>query len=158
MTVDTGAIRATFKAGGQNVIESLTRGGKIVARAGRLVGFVQDVPSLVEAGAAVLTPLVSSVETVTLEQAGPIRAVVKVAGRHAAGDRRWLPFVLRFDLYAGGDAIRVMHSFVFDGDEHRDFIRCLGLRLDVPMRDELQDSHVRFAGEAAGCSPRRCAA
>src|SRR5688500_11433319 len=43
-----------------------------------------------------------------------------------------------------------MHTFVFDGDEKKDFIRGLGVRFDVPMSDPLHDRHVRFAGEGAG--------
>ena len=44
----------------------------------------------------------------------------------------------------------MMHTYVFDGDEQQDFIRGLGVRFAVPLRDELYDRHVRFAGEGAG--------
>ena len=43
-----------------------------------------------------------------------------------------------------------MHTFVFDGDEQKDFIRGIGLRFDVPLRDAPHDRHVRFGGEAGG--------
>ena len=34
--------------------------------------------------------------------------------------------VLRLYFHAGAESLRVMHSFVFDGDEHKDFLRGLG--------------------------------
>ena len=43
-----------------------------------------------------------------------------------------------------------MHSFVFDGDERKDFIRGLGLRFNVAMSDLPHDRHIRFAGEGSG--------
>lgn len=152
VTIDTGVIRATFEAGGEEVVTALLRGDREVARAGKLVGFNQNAPAAVESGSVALTPIVSQVEKVTLEQDGPTRAVVKVEGMHGdvEGDRRWLPFVLRFYFYAGSDAVRVMHTFIFDGDEQKDFISGLGLRMSVPMRDELHDRHIRFTGQDRG--------
>ena len=76
------------------------------------------------------------IEKVTVEQRGPARAVVRLEGKHAHGEsqRRWLPFTLRLYFYAGSDALRVLHTIVFDGDESRDFIRGIGLRFTVPTQ------------------------
>ena len=148
-TVDTGVIRATFEAGGRDVVGTLQRGDRVTARAGRLVGFVQTTPTDRDDGYSI-APMESRVDAVAVEQGGPVRAVVRVTGTHRAGDRGWLPFTLRFYFYAGSDAVRVMHTFVFDGDEHNDFIRGLGVRFDVPMTDALHDRHVRFTGEGRG--------
>ena len=35
-----------------------------------------------------------------------------------------------------------------DGDEQKDFIKGLGIRFDVPMRQQTHNRHVRFAGES----------
>jgi hypothetical protein len=43
-----------------------------------------------------------------------------------------------------------MHTFVFDGDEQKDFLAGLGVRFSVPMQDRLQDRHVRFSAEGGG--------
>jgi len=43
--------------------------------------------------------------------------------------RSWLPFVVRLYFFAGSGEIRVVHSFVFDGDGEKDFIsEPVGLR------------------------------
>ena len=74
--------------------------------------------------------------------------VVKIEGKHkfTSGDREWLPFVVRFYFYAGSDSVRMVHTFIFDGDQEKDFIRGLGVRFDVPMREEFQNRHVRLGG------------
>jgi len=53
---------------------------------------------------------------------------------------------VRFYFYAGSEAIRVVHSFVFDGDANKDFIKGLGLAFSVPLREEVQNRQVRFGG------------
>ena len=93
---------------------------------------------------------VGEIEKVTIEQRGPVRAVVHIEGRQQAMADRWLPFTLRLYAHAGSDAVRIVHSFVFDGDPDKDFIRGLGLSGAVPMRDRPHDRHVRFAGQDGG--------
>jgi hypothetical protein len=44
---------------------------------------------------------------------------------------------------AGAEDVRVVHSFVRDGDPERDFLAWLGLRAEVPMLGEPHDRHIR---------------
>src|SRR5699024_2711234 len=85
------------------------------------------------------------IDTVTVEQKGPVRAVIKVTGTHGRGDQGWLPFTLRFYLFAGSDGIRLVHSFVYDGDPQSLFITGLGVEFLVPMRGEPHSRHVGLA-------------
>ncbi|ACB74644.1 hypothetical protein [Opitutus terrae] len=148
IAIDTGVIQVRVARAGRELIPLITRDGREILQHGRLVLLRQDAA---EAGADP-EPFAGEIGAVTLEQSGPVRAVVKIEGRHAAeqGGRAWLPFVVRLYFYAGGDAIRVMHTIIYDGDERKDFIRGLGLRFDVPLRGELHDRHVRFSGQEAG--------
>jgi hypothetical protein len=87
---------------------------------------------------------------VTVEQSGPVRAVVKIEGRHAGRGRNWLPFVVRCYFHAGGEMVRLMHTIVFDGQAQADFIAGLGLTFTVPLQGQLHDRHVRFSGQDEG--------
>ncbi|MEO5959135.1 MAG: hypothetical protein ABIR80_08455, partial [Opitutaceae bacterium] len=151
--IDTGAVKARITKWGGALIESLVIDGREVARHGRLVCVLQSGPE----GAAGDSPaaretFMGKVNTVTLEQQGPVRAVVKVEGVHRGQrtSREWLPFVVRLYFYAGQSAIRVVHSTIFDGDQEKDFVRGLGLEFDVPLREQVHNRHVRFAAEGAG--------
>ncbi|MDI1336523.1 MAG: Tat pathway signal sequence domain protein [Lacunisphaera sp.] len=150
--VNRGAVTCRVLKGGASLIESLAVDGREVARAGQLVCLVQDGPD----GEATDTPrrekFTGKLNSVTIEQSGPVRAVLRLEGMHRAlhGSREWLPFVVRLYFYAGQRDIRLVHTIIYNGDEQKDFIRGLGLEFAVPLREELQNRHVRFAGEAGG--------
>lgn len=148
--VDTGIVTFAVPTRGEYLIATMRRGDRLIARDARLVGLVQHEYDT-EAFNTRVESFQSRTDKVTVEQDGPVRAVLKLEGvhRHESG-REWLPFALRLYFYAGGDAVRISHSFVFDGDDQKDFIRGLGLRFDVIQRDQLYDRHIRFAGQDDG--------
>ncbi|MBE7539129.1 MAG: Tat pathway signal sequence domain protein [Opitutaceae bacterium] len=147
--IDTGVMRVHVAKSGRVLIPLILRQGREALRGGHLVLLNQDSPE----AAAQPQAFDGEIGSVTLEQSGPVRAVVKIEGRHRSvdgADRAWLPFVVRLYFYAGSDAIRVMHTFMFDGKQRGDFIRGIGLRFSVPLEGELYDRHVRFSGQGDG--------
>ncbi|KAI6855643.1 hypothetical protein KC334_g22343, partial [Hortaea werneckii] len=97
----------------------------------------------------------SNIDNVTVSDKGPVRALITVRGSHQVLDSGshgdWLPFVVRFYLYANSKAIRIVHSLVYDGDANEDFISGVGLRFDVPLEgEELYNRHIRLAGLERG--------
>jgi hypothetical protein len=152
ITIDTGAVRARLPKHGGNLVESLSVGGRVVARDGHLIARLEDRSQYAASQVLREEDFTSRVESAVLEQSGPVRAVVKITGRHAsaASGRAWLPFTVRLYFFAGSGEIRIVHSFVFDGDGEKDFIKGLGLSLAVPFREELQNRHMRFVGDGTG--------
>ena len=150
--LSTGTLRCRIARSGSNLIESLVVDGREVGRNGRLIAIREDRSAFESKGLLRQENYTSRVSKVTVEQAGPVRAVVRIEGMHAGGEpaRAWLPFTLRLYFTAGCNAIRVVHSFVFDGDAQTDFIRGLGMAFTVPFREELQNRHVRFSGDGPG--------
>jgi hypothetical protein len=150
--IDTGKLRCRVALWGTNLIESMWVDGREVARHGKLVCILQDGPDGAPEASAKRERFVSKVTKVTVEQSGPVRAVLKIDGAHkaVAGSREWLPFSVRLYFYAGQEAVRMVHTIVYDGDEQKDFVRGLGLEFGVPLREEIQNRHVRFSGEDDG--------
>lgn len=146
--VNTGVITCDIPTHGNILISAIKRGNQPIATNGRLVSHRKDQPDTVSPEET----FSGQVEQVSVEQSGPVRAVVRIEGRHRSdtGERQWLPFTIRLYFYAGSDAIRMVHSFIYDGDEYKDFISGLGVRFDVPMPDEPYNRHVRFSGEGDG--------
>ena len=150
--IDTGRMQCRIPRQGSHVIDTITMEGRVVARQGRLLCSLENRSNL-EAGHALgFDEFISELKDVTLEQSGPVRAVVRIGGIHKAsqGDREWLPFTVRLYFYAGREQIRLVHSIVFDGDQEKDFIRGLGLVIAVPMREQVHNRHVRFSGDGEG--------
>ncbi|WP_213982438.1 twin-arginine translocation signal domain-containing protein [Sphingomonas sp. dw_22] len=148
--VSTGDVRWQIGKRGAAILQSATNSGREALRDVRLVATAQDGPDGDDGSAGALTRYTAEITGATIEQRGPVRAVVRVEGKHRGNGREWLPFSLRLYFHAGSAAVRIVHSFVFDGDPDKDFIRGLGLTGSVPMQDRLHDRHIRFAGEDGG--------
>ncbi|MCC5833117.1 MAG: Tat pathway signal sequence domain protein [Opitutales bacterium] len=150
--VDTGALQARIHKWGGPLIDTLSINGRTIGRNGRLVAVSEHgVPGEVWESRS-RSKYLSKVESVELEQSGPVRAVFKVEGVHrdTRGSREWLPFTVRLYFYAGESSVNVVHTFIYDGDESEDFVRGLGITFDVPMREQVHNRHVRFSGEDKG--------
>ncbi len=147
--VDTGRLQCRIPRSGASIVDSLAVEGRVVARQGRLRCTLED---RTEPDTVRLQHFVSAVRKTTVEQTGPVRAVVRIEGVHKAeqGGRDWLPFIVRLYFYGGETAVRMIHTIVFDGDQEKDFIRGLGVTFAVPMREQVHNRHVRFSGEAEG--------
>ena len=157
ITIDTGKLQARSTSG-SIFLDDVTVDSRRVA-GGKLVASLEDRSA---ADTLHFPAFTSSIGKATLEQSGPVRAVVKIEGVHRADRataprpgarpvaREFLPFTLRLYFYAGSDAVRLIHSFVFDGDDKKDFIKSLGLSFSVPMREQIHNRHVRFSGAEDG--------
>jgi hypothetical protein len=152
LEIDTGAIVCRVARKGRDVFSAIERNGRVTAAGGALVCLVDNVPPGGDPASRKQAEFGGSIEKLTVEQSGPLRAVIKLEGRHVpasgGGARAWLPFSLRLYFYGGSEAVRAVHTFIFDGDQHTDFIAALGFRFTVPMTDEWQNRHIRLAGDA----------
>lgn len=115
------------------------------------VGLISKVGDLFEASDA--TGYESSIVDAVVEQDGPVRAVIRLQGVHkriSEENGELLPFDVRFYLYAGIPQIRIVHSVIYNGDPHKESVSGLGLKVDIPLREEMHNRHVRFSGEGLG--------
>ena len=127
IVVDTGKVTATFPKSGDILISSIESGGKVVGNNGRLVLRSQSgTPDDDEDGNIDYFSFKSKIYNTTVSDAGSQRALVTVDGIHTvdgvAAHADWLPFTVRFYLYANSEAIRIIHTIIYDGDAKSDFV------------------------------------
>jgi hypothetical protein len=154
--LSNGVLDIRIATSGSNVIRSLSRSGRVTAHDGRLVAQLQDDAD--DTKSPRHTSWSGVIQDARIEQSGPVRAVVTVTGhyhedthsRYGNGGRGILPWTLRIYLGAGDESLRLVHHFVWDGDAKSDFIRGLGMQLQVPMSDQPYNRHIRFAGPDGG--------
>ncbi|PFH45838.1 hypothetical protein AMATHDRAFT_157669 [Amanita thiersii Skay4041] len=154
ITVVTGPFSAKFNKSGTTIIDSIQLNGSLQAQNGALVLHLQggpDDPDNPGTPPSVLA-MSGSLEQVTIEQRGPVRAVIKATGKYTGdGHASFLPFTVRFYISAGATSLRMVHFFIFDGDQNQDFIRGLGFTFTKPLAaDPFHDRHVRFVTAAGG--------
>ncbi|MBQ7494699.1 MAG: hypothetical protein IJT75_02900 [Bacteroidaceae bacterium] len=147
------------KGKGTAILDSIVLGDTRVAGRGLLVCTTQDQPYNEGVEQIHYHQYESCVEKVEVERAGRVRAVVKIegsyapqssTGNHQSSISSFLPFTVRLYFYAGSEQVRLVHTFIYNGDQERDFIRSLGVRFEVPMREQAYNRHVAFATHDGG--------
>ncbi|EOA90097.1 hypothetical protein ACJQWK_07866 [Exserohilum turcicum] len=159
IVVDTGKVTAVFPRSGNVLVSSIKAGAKTVGTNGHLVlrsqsGTPDDNADGKPTGIDYFA-FTSKISNVTVSEENTARTLVTVNGIHTAtGDSAhddWLPFTVRFYLYANSEAIRIIHTIVYDGNMYDDFMSGLGIQFDVPLANEkLYDRHIRIAGVDGG--------
>lgn len=140
VVVENGPLQWQIARRGPMLVSARGEGGIALVGPTELVGEVRagsaDGPRL---------PLRGRIDRITVEQRGPVRAVIRVEGHHRHEDTAMLPFTVRLECFAGSQGLRIVHSVVHDVDPARYFISGIGIAATVPMRGALHDRHVRFA-------------
>ncbi|CAM5662876.1 hypothetical protein SVIOM342S_08365 [Streptomyces violaceorubidus] len=98
--ISTGVITASIGTSGSALIKSVTRGSTEIARNGRLVLLRQPEIEDGDQGTVEYERFDGAVDEVKVEREGPVRAVVRIDGKHRKGHRGWLPFSIRLYFYA----------------------------------------------------------
>lgn len=150
IVISAGELSWTVPTRGEALIAEATRAGRVTLKNMRLIALRQDGAEPELDGKTARQAFASRVDKVTVEQQGPVRAVLKLDGTHTGNGRDWLPFSVRLYFYAGAESVRIVHTFIFDGEPAKDFIAGLGVTAQVPMSNATHDRHVRFSGEGVG--------
>ena len=88
------------------------------------------------------TQLPYVIDSTVVENANAIRSCTKICAHIGK-----FPSVLRVYSYKGTKQTKLVHSFVYDGDQDKDFIQSLGIQVRVPLKDELYNRHVAFLAD-----------
>lgn len=137
--ISTGKIDAFVSKQGKCLMDSLLLDGKKIGGSCQLVASLKDGSSFT-----------SAIHNVEIERQGKMSAVVKISGVHQNDQKQWLPFTVRLYFYGQSDQVKMVHSFVYDGEQTKDFIASLGVRFLVPMREQAYNRHVAFACDGQG--------
>ncbi|MGH8021455.1 MAG: hypothetical protein ACREIA_24875 [Opitutaceae bacterium] len=157
VTLANGIVRCVIPKSGDVLIATLARGDRETLANGRLVALRQGSPDAAEA--APVEPFTGRTEAVTIEQTGPVRATVKITGKHRGGadvmhtydaDRH----VWRYDVggYAWDNSelspdLWLWYSFLRTGDAGV-------FRLAEAMTRHTRDVDIYHAGRFAGLGSR----
>lgn len=151
ITVKAGGAEYYISRAGSTLVDSIVAGGITEARDGRLVAIVADNPGEETAKSVSYTDFTSDISGAEIERSGDNSACIKLSGsfRSTTG-RNLFPFTARLYFTAGSPETKIVYSFVYDADMNKDFVRGMGLRFGVPMRDEMYNRHIAFSGADGG--------
>lgn len=145
-------VHASVPKNGDHVIEELVTNGRLTAAFGCLTLILEERSK--EDGCPV-TKQVSYkgvIGETELEENGSEKAVICLRGTHRneQSGREILPFILRLTFYKKSERVHITHTFLYDGDEQKDFLKGLGIRFVCPLEGEAYNHHVKFATDY-GC-------
>lgn len=147
--VSGGKLEAYFPKKGRELIKNLKISGKLRAAGGVLIGIMEE--REIKEDILIRKEIVYDgvVKEVILEEEGPLKCVIKVTGIHqnANTGREILPFIVRFTIYFMEENLSILHTFLYDGEESKDFLKGLGLRFFCPVNGEIYNRHIKLGGD-----------
>lgn len=90
--------------------------------------------------------LEGSVDSVCLEDCGPLECVFCLKGSHkeAGSQEKRMPFAVRLYLFADSCELRFVHTFFYDGTESEDFLKGMGIRFETEPAGSPCERHIKF--------------
>ncbi len=147
--VDTGKAQFVINKTGNHFIKEIRNGSKTIGKNGKLIAIQEERNLNGNTKTIVEKLLISNIKNVQVEQEGPLRSVIKIEGEHLEdqGNRSWIPFVLRLYFFANSLSVKIVHTFLYNGNPENDFIKGLGMQFTVPLNGEAWNRNVRFVGD-----------
>ena len=86
------------------------------------------------------------IDKVTVEEEGPLMCAFRFDGTHvdANGEER-LRFIIRMKVFAGSAELKFTHTFIYDGEPEKDYLKGLSVVFEMPARGEYYNRHIKFA-------------
>lgn len=99
-----------------------------------------------------VTQLTGRIQSVTAEETGPLRAVLRFEGIHQNDMETKIPFVLRLFVGAYDCRLDLQYTFEYDGCEETDLLKGIGLKAVFPAGGAIYNRHLRFLGDSGSFS------
>lgn len=128
--IETGPLKFVVSEGGPLPISALwlRKGEKFIPALGRSDIVLRDPQGRIFRA----TP-----ETIEMEEAGPLRAVIKITGHHTRGAEKLFTFTLRIHAYAGKSFLSIFYTFANDNlQEKMTQIKSIILDLDLDVGED----------------------
>lgn len=149
VTIDSDLLFCKIEKGNRLITSLLRKNAGQKPVFARLTAFIENRQEQEELENITIHKLVGITEKITVEESGPLRAVVKIEGnhQHINQEEQVFPFVVRLYFYADSDEIKIVHSFVFNADEEQDFLKGLAVEFTMSASSELWNRHLGFTGD-----------
>ena len=145
LLICAGRLTVTIPGDGERLFSQVTDQGRCVLEDGRLELLLEQPAEVEGCSARLVRKYVSHIEETALEEEGPLRLTVRFTGCHmdSRGDRKF-PFVVRMQVGLDSTGLGFYHTFLYDGDEDRDFLKGIGIVCKMPLTGPVYDRHIKF--------------
>ena len=142
-----------IKKDSQHLFESVKHGNRVVFANARPVLKLEE-PSVINGNETkTVRNYEGKINAFNIEESGAVQTVFRFEGVHVCtgggckGEEK-IPFILRMFVGTAAGEIKFQHTFLYDGDENRDFLKGIGIDFESPVSGALYNRHVKFMGDA----------
>lgn len=146
--IAAGRVNVSIPKSGAFLFTKLSRDGKVYGEDAKGVLILEEPVNVNGNIARMEKHYESCLEEVTLEECGPLQVIVKYSGCHVDknGERK-LPFIIRLAMGYNKTKVDITHTFLYDGDEEKDYLKGLGIQFTMPVEGELYNRHIKVMAE-----------
>lgn len=148
LTIEAGTFEAFITKNSGSLLDRVVINGKNVMTNAHPVLELEEPICYEGEMAKVVRKYTGQMESVTIEEQGALQTVIKYEGSHVSAQGiHKIPFVIRMTVGMNGKDLKFTHTFLYDGDEEKDYLKGLGIRFQTPMRGEVYNRHIKFTGD-----------
>ncbi len=147
--LEAGALRLEYEASGSCLFRALYVNGRLALKNAAPVLILEEPAEIGGCPAKLQRAYEARIERVEEEVSGPLYTVLCFHGTHEAaaaggGVQTRIPFAIRMKVGLDSRQIEFVHTFFYDGDEDRDFLKGIGVAFELPMKGELYNRHIKL--------------
>lgn len=146
--IDSGLLSVKIPKQGAYLFETISQKGKEHAYKGRPVLLLEEPISVNGLKGRVEKEYRGTIKSVSVEEWGRLQCIIKYEGTHvdAEGVEK-MPFIIRMKVAYNCPNLEFTHTFLYDGDEDKDFLKGLGIVFDMPLTGEIYNRHIKLTGD-----------
>lgn len=148
LEIKTSRLFFTIPKDGSFLFDTLKVDGTLRAEKAKPVLILEEPVLLGEHTGRIEKNYEGTTDRVSVEEEGPVRVIVKYEGIHSSknGEEK-IPYIIRMKIGQDTEKIDIVHTFLYDGEEEKDFLKGIGLKISIPMEGELYNRHVVIEGD-----------
>lgn len=146
--VEAGKLTLSINPKSGFLFDTVEKSGEVIWKNAAPVLYIDTPVEVAGSKGFVTRECTASVDEMQIEEEGPVSFVAKFTGSHIDNNgERICPFIIRMSLGLNSEDISFTHTFFYDGDENKDYLKGLGIKIDAAVKGELYNRHVKFMNE-----------
>lgn len=148
ISIDAGAIRVLIDKGENTLFENVFLKDREIAGRAKPILLLEE-PVIVQGNPARMEKrYMGRIDQVEIEEQGELQIIVKFTGCHQdrAGEKK-LPFIIRMKIGYECPELFFTHTFLYDGDEEKDYLKGLGITFDMELGGAMYNRHIKVQGD-----------
>ncbi len=148
LKIHAGSMEIEMSEEGTRLFDSVSFHGKVYLTEAKPVLLLEE-PALWEGNPVRIEKSYRPrIKSVSIEEEGELQVILKYTGHHELenGEQK-IPFLIRMKIGLNSPRLDFVHTFLYDGDEDRDFLKGLGISFRSPIKGKIYNRHVKFMGD-----------